>query len=689
MQNQAANYAAGAGIYAGGTPETGSSTTLVNSTVSGNVTNNAGGGIYAAGNATVSLNHCTVTGNTANGDNSAIGGGGITSHAFGIVQLQNSIVANNVDLATVATPSHDFARWTYYPQGTLTSLGGNLIGDSTGSSIFWDTSDQVGDNETPIDPLLAALALNAPGNSPTHALLTGSPAINTAPSCEAATDQRGITRPQGSSCDIGAYEEDNIRYLTMAISPAEGGTTTPSVGGYTYAQDSVIPITATPAEGYEFSHWTPDDTPGVSIANPYEASTTVTMDADYTVTAHFAPIVHTLTVNTVGNGTVTKDPDIVGPYNYGTEVELTAIPDSGWLFDGWSGDLSGLNNPETITMDADKSVTATFTVYHTVTFNANGGTGTMAPQTANVPAALMPNSFTRTGYTFSGWNTVAGGGGTAYADGATYDFSADITLYAQWTALPDHTVTFNANGGTGTMAPQTANVPAALMPNSFTRTGYTFSGWNTVAGGGGTAYADGATYDFSADMDLYAQWTANTYTVTFDANGGTGTMAPQTTNVATALTLNSFTRTDYTFSGWNTVAGGGGTAYADGATYDFSADTTLYAQWTINTAVMSVSDITLTPKVGPKDNTITGLVTIVDSLGTLLSKAAVTVNWYQDGTLIPMRTSPTSITKHSGVAKFVLRKMPAGTYRLCVVNVVKDGYDDWDFVTPCATLMVP
>ena len=61
----------------------------------------------------------------------------------------------------------------------------------------------------------------------------------------------------------------------------------------------------------------------------------------------------------------------------------------------------------------------------------------MSPQIANVPTALTANAFTRTGYTFSGWNTAAGGGGTAYANGATYDFTADITLYAQWSALAE------------------------------------------------------------------------------------------------------------------------------------------------------------------------------------------------------------------------------------------------------------
>jgi uncharacterized repeat protein (TIGR02543 family) len=233
----------------------------------------------------------------------------------------------------------------------------------------------------------------------------------------------------------------------------------------------------------------------------------------------------------------------------------------------------------------DASCSATQTeVTHTVTFSSNGGSGTMTAQTTSVATALKTNSFTRTGYSFSGWNTLAGGGGTSYADGASYLFAADVTLYAQWTGLPSKTVTFNSNGGSGTMTAQTTNVATALTANSFTRTGYSFSGWNTAAGGGGTSYADGTSYPFTADVTLYAQWTGlPSKAVTFNSNGGSGTMTVQTTNVATALTANSFTRTGYSFSGWNTAAGGGGTGYADGASYPFTADIALYAQWAANT----------------------------------------------------------------------------------------------------------
>ena len=87
--------------------------------------------------------------------------------------------------------------------------------------------------------------------------------------------------------------------------------------------------------------------------------------------------------------------------------------------------------------------------------------------------------------------------------------ASNVTLTAQWTALPNHTVTFNNNGGSGSMAAQTANVAINLTTNTFTRAGYAFSGWNTVAAGGGTSYANGASYAFTADVTLYAQWTAN------------------------------------------------------------------------------------------------------------------------------------------------------------------------------------
>ncbi len=219
----------------------------------------------------------------------------------------------------------------------------------------------------------------------------------------------------------------------------------------------------------------------------------------------------------------------------------------------------------------------------TVVFDANGGTGTMSPQVANAPTALTLNAFARSGYTFSGWNTAANGSGTSYADGATYPFAADATLYAQWTAN-SYTVTFNANGGT---APSPATKPVtfgsaygALATTS--RTGYAFAGWFT-AETGGTEVTAATIVSNTADHTLYAHWTANSYTVTFDANGGTAP-SPATKPVTFGSAygaLATTSRTGYAFVGWFT-AETGGTEVTAATIVSNTADHTLYAHWTAN-----------------------------------------------------------------------------------------------------------
>ncbi|MEI6184121.1 MAG: InlB B-repeat-containing protein, partial [Bacteroidota bacterium] len=151
-------------------------------------------------------------------------------------------------------------------------------------------------------------------------------------------------------------------------------------------------------------------------------------------------------------------------------------------------------------------------------------------------------------------------------------------------ASVSHTVTFNSNYGTPTTSTQSASSATNLTANSFTRTGYTFAGWTTVNDGTGTSYADAASYTFAADITLYAKWTANNNTVTFNANGGTGSMSNQTIATAASanLTSNAFTRAGYTFAGWATTAGGT-VAYSDGASYTMgTGNVTLYAKWTAN-----------------------------------------------------------------------------------------------------------
>jgi hypothetical protein len=156
--------------------------------------------------------------------------------------------------------------------------------------------------------------------------------------------------------------------LTVNIDGSGSVTKNPDQPTYTYGTSVVL--TAIPSIGWEFSYWTGD----LSGSDNPE---TIVMNGDKVVTAHFVMCQYTLTVNIDGSGSVIKSPD-QPTYTYGTPVELTAIPESrGWVFDHWSGDLSGSDNPETIVMNGDKVVTAHFVYYaeYTLTINIEGECG--------------------------------------------------------------------------------------------------------------------------------------------------------------------------------------------------------------------------------------------------------------------------------------------------------------------------
>ena len=112
----------------------------------------------------------------------------------------------------------------------------------------------------------------------------------------------------------------------------------------------------------------------------------------------------------------------------------------------------------------------------------------MANEVNNVPTALTVDSFTRAGFTFTGWNTAANGSGTGYADAASLPVRNVTRPCSRSGRRSRHkTVTFNGNGGSGSIANEVDNVPTALTANSFSAPGFTFAGWNTAANGSGTA----------------------------------------------------------------------------------------------------------------------------------------------------------------------------------------------------------
>jgi len=195
-------------------------------------------------------------------------------------------------------------------------------------------------------------------------------------------------------------------------------------------------------------------------------------------------------------------------------------------------------------------------------------------------SATLPSA-TRAGFTFQGWNTVANGTGTAYTAGANLTMPAnDITLYAQWQAIP-YSLTFNTQGGSSisTLSNQTAGTEVQLTTP--TRSGYIFKRWNTTADNSGTSYTGSAVYTVpAANTTLYAIW-AKSVVISYNTQGGNNVSSitrEEATNTSIAGTP---TRTGYTFVQWNTAANGSGHAASSQLTVP-GANITLYAIWEDN-----------------------------------------------------------------------------------------------------------
>ncbi len=230
-----------------------------------------------------------------------------------------------------------------------------------------------------------------------------------------------------------------------------------------------------------------------------------------------------------------------------------------------------------------KQITVTLS---TISFSGNGATsGFMESiQGAIGQSATIPNvGFSRTGYTFTGWNTSPDGTGTAYRPNATIQFAAqNITLYAQW-KVRSYSVNFDSNGGSAVASQSVKYGSKASRPTDPTRAGHTFQGWYTSRDGG-------ARYDFNqtvtGDVTLYAHWSVNSYTLAFDGNGGKASESSRTVQYGSQYgSLPTATRTGYAFQGWYTARSGG--SQVSSSTTMEAANTTVYAHWTVNTYTVS------------------------------------------------------------------------------------------------------
>jgi uncharacterized repeat protein (TIGR02543 family) len=293
------------------------------------------------------------------------------------------------------------------------------------------------------------------------------------------------------------------------------------------------------------------------------------------------------------------------------DVALTLSENTGNLaktgetFVGWNtaSDGSGTSYSEgaSYTTNADVTLFAEWTALPTynITYDANGADSGSVPsdqtkiQGIDLTLASNTGSLAKIGYTFVGWNTLANGSGSSYSEGASYTADVDVTLYANWTALPTYTIIYNENGADSGSVPssqtkiQGIDLTLASNTGSLAKIGYTFVGWNTLANGSGSNYSEGASYTADANLTLYANWTAlPTYTISYNANGADSGSVPSSQTkiqgiiISLASNTGSLSRTGYTFAGWNTASDGSGTSFSVGASYTADANLTLYANWT-------------------------------------------------------------------------------------------------------------
>jgi uncharacterized repeat protein (TIGR02543 family) len=328
-----------------------------------------------------------------------------------------------------------------------------------------------------------------------------------------------------------------------------------------------------------------------------------------------------------------------------------------------------------------------------VTYNGNGSTGGTAPSDGSYYASGSPvtvlgtGSLTRANYTFAGWNTVAtttGGFGTLYSPTNTFAINADTTLYAQWIQNPR--VFYNSNSiilpslstitGTlptsGTYYSPNSTVTVSANTGSLAATGtstITFAGWNTQTFGTGTYYPATGTNTFTIYNDnvtLYAQWYSSSgtnYSVTYDANGGSGSVPAAPTNykqyqsVSILGNTGSLTNGLLTFNGWNTKADGTGDSYpvsSNGFTMP-PQNVILYAQW-------------INPATPPSPYTLT-----YDGNGSTGGSVPASATSYSSGTSVGILNNNGSLVK-TGYAFVGWNTEANGTGTSYLVNNVYSNY---------------
>ena len=374
-------------------------------------------------------------------------------------------------------------------------------------------------------------------------------------------------------------EEITANDYTLSRTSSTGGTVSGD-SGKKFENESCT-VSATANTGYYFLGW-------------YEGATKVSTSAtytfkmpakDYSIVARFNSIVYKITYN--ANGGSGAPSQQTKSHGYDITLSSTIPTKSGYEFLGWS--TSNTATTATYSAGSKFSSNANTTLYavwrklYTITYNANGGSGAPSAQSKKhgQDITLSTTIPTRSKYDFLGWSTSNTATSATYTAGSKFTSNADTTLYAVWRRI--YTVTYNANGGSGAPNVQTKRhgIDITLSSTTPTRSGYQFAGWSTSNTATSATYTAGSKFTNNADTTLYAVW-KKIYTVTYNANGGSGSMSAgrKVEGSNYAIQNSTFTApTGYTFKGWATSSSSHTVAYSAGSSYTGNSNITLYAIW--------------------------------------------------------------------------------------------------------------
>ena len=370
-------------------------------------------------------------------------------------------------------------------------------------------------------------------------------------------------------------------------------------------------------DGYVFIGWyTEKNGKGEKIL----PSTIVTNEKAHTLYAYWSNDAYSVSFDSCGGSTVSGI-NVVFDNSYGT---LPTPERQYYSFDGWYTAENGGTKVEATTV-VSKSADHTLYAHWTrktvsVVYVGNGGTGFENPIVYNLGEVYKPNVPTKTGYTFVEW-CLNEDGSEAISSSTIVENEKPHTLYAKWQAN-EYTLTFDAkggiipsregitlfNGGTNATTQVTYGEKYTILAEEPKKIGYGWKGWFFSETGDDKLFW-GKDVNIAGDHTVYAYWDANKYSIVYNPNGGSGTVASSshTYDVAKNLTKNTFTRTGYEFVGWNTKPDGKGTSYADGASVKNLCDVRwgeiiLYAQWK-EIPVSSISLSTNTTIIGVNEQT--------------------------------------------------------------------------------------